>query len=254
MSAMTDALTLAYINLYGILGAIPAMLELSPEARKILGKSACSIGIAVKNGPAATLAFAGGKCILTDGVENCAVKLPFASPEKFNGLIDGTVTPVPSKGFTRLPFLVGKFVKLTDLLSRYLRPTEEDMKDPAFARISTTMLFGVISRAIVQIGNHDRIGQASASYITDGVIKLCVDGGPAFAIAAKNHTLSTLNKVPAQVTSVMTFADMDTARALFDGKINAVASIGTGDVRMAGMISQIDNVNRILDRVALYLL
>ena len=53
--------------------------------------------------------------------------------------------------------------------------------------------------------------------------------------------------------SPLTFRDMDTARALFDGKINAVASIGTGDVRMAGMISQIDNVNRILDRVALYL-
>ena len=48
---MTDATTLAYINLYGILGAIPAMLELSPEARKILGKSACSIGFAVKDGP-----------------------------------------------------------------------------------------------------------------------------------------------------------------------------------------------------------
>ena len=250
---MTDAITLAYINLYGILGAIPAMLELSPEARKILGKGACSVGFAVKDGPAATLSFAGGKCILKEGTEDCTVKLPFSSAEKFNGLIDGTTTPVPTRGFTKLPFLLGKFVKLTDLLTKYLRPTDEDMKDPAFARISTTLLFGVITRAVVQIGNHDRVGRASASYIVDGVIKLCIADGPAFAIQAKKNRLAYLNKVPEKVTSMMTFRDMDTARALFDGKINAVASIGTGDVRMAGMISQIDNVNRILDRVALYL-
>lgn len=250
---MTDAATLAYINLYGILGAIPAMLEISAEAKKILGKSACSIGFAVKDGPAATLSFAGGRCILREGVDDCTVKLPFASPEKFNGLIDGTVTPVPSRGFTKLPFLLGKFTKLTDLLTKYLRPTEEDMADPEFAKISTTLLFGVITRAVCQIANHDRVGKASASYIVDGVIRLGIENGPAFAIQAKKNRLTAMAKVPENVTSMMTFRDMDTARALFDGKINAVASIGTGDVRMAGMISQIDNVNRILDRVALYL-
>ena len=40
---------------------------------------------------------------------------------------------------------------------------------------------------------------------------------------------------------------------LFDGKINAVAAVGEGKVRVGGMISQVDNVNRILDRVSLYL-
>ena len=51
----------------------------------------------------------------------------------------------------------------------------------------------------------------------------------------------------------MKFGSVEIARNLFEGKINAVASIGTGDVRMNGMISMLDNVNRILDRVGLYL-
>ena len=51
----------------------------------------------------------------------------------------------------------------------------------------------------------------------------------------------------------MQFDSLQTARDLFDGKINAVAAVGEGKVRICGMISQIDNVNRILDRVALYL-
>ena len=51
----------------------------------------------------------------------------------------------------------------------------------------------------------------------------------------------------------MRFADMKTARDLYDGRINAVAAVGMGLVRVGGMISAVDNVNRILDRVALYL-
>ena len=35
--------------------------------------------------------------------------------------------------------------------------------------------------------------------------------------------------------------------------INAIAAVGMGQVRVSGMISQVDNVNRILDRVAIYL-
>ena len=51
----------------------------------------------------------------------------------------------------------------------------------------------------------------------------------------------------------MRFEDLATARALFDGEINAVAAVGMGKVRIGGMISQVDNVNRILDRVSVYL-
>ena len=51
----------------------------------------------------------------------------------------------------------------------------------------------------------------------------------------------------------MEFADIDLARDLFDGKVNAVACIGEGKIEMKGMINMIDNLNRILDRVALYL-
>ena len=43
------------------------------------------------------------------------------------------------------------------------------------------------------------------------------------------------------------------ARDLFDGKVNAVACIGEGKIAMGGMVSMIDNMNRILDLVGLYL-
>ena len=51
----------------------------------------------------------------------------------------------------------------------------------------------------------------------------------------------------------MEFESIELARDLFDGNVNAVACIGTGSIEMKGMISMIDNLNRLLDRVALYL-
>ena len=46
---------------------------------------------------------------------------------------------------------------------------------------------------------------------------------------------------------------MALARALFDGNVNAISAVGLGQVRIGGQISQVDNINRILDRVAVYL-
>ncbi len=250
---MTDQKTLAYINMYAVLGALVKLCDLVPEAKEILGKSGASIGFAVKDGPAATFTFVGGKCIMKEGVEDCIIKIPVSSPEKFNGIIDGKVTPIPSKGFTKISFLLRKFTKLTDLLTRYLRPTEEDLRDPVFFERSTILMFHVIAASICQIGNHDKVGMASAKYITDGVIKMEICGAVSAAIIAKNHTLTYNAAVPQRIMSFMQFADIKTARDLFDGKINSVASVGTGDVRMGGMISQIDNMNRILSRVELYL-
>ena len=250
---MKDTKTLAYINLFAVLGAIPYLCELDEEARTLIEGETISIGFAVKGGPEATLFIGGGKARMVPGVERCDVKLPFASCEKFNGLIDGTTTPIPSKGFTKIGFLLKKFTKLTDRLSAYLQPVGGALDDPEFFRVSTTLMFHVIVEAIVQIGNHDKVGQFSASNIVDGVAKIAVAGGPAAGIICQEHHLAVIHSDPKQYFSYMEFQDMELARALFDGKVNAIAAVGLGQVRIGGQISQIDNINRILDRVALYL-
>ena len=250
---MTDAKTLAYINLYAILGAIPYLCQLDAEAAALIEGETISIGFAVKDGPQATLFIGGGKARMAPGVDRCQVKLPFSSCEKFNGLIDGTTTPIPVKGFTKVGFLLGNFTKLTDRLSMFLRPEPEALKDPEFFRVSTTLMFHVIAEAIAQIGNHDKIGRFSASNIVDGTAKIAIAGGPAAALVCRDHHITAVHDAPKTCFAYMEFASMELARALFDGQVNAIAAVGTGGVRIGGMISMIDNINRILDRVALYL-
>ena len=250
---MTDAKTLAYINLHAILGSIPYLCELDEGARELIKNEKISLGFRVKGGPSGALCFADGKAWFAEECDSCNIILPFSSPEKFNGMIDGTVTPIPSKGFTRIGFLLKRFMPLTDILSSYLRADEKALADPVFFEKSTLLMFRLIANAIAQRGHNDPIGRASASYIVDGVIKLAIGDEHIIGIEAKDHVLRVLPEATESISSFMRFEDINLARDLFDGRVNAVAAVGEGKVRIGGMISQVDNVNRILDRVALYL-
>ena len=246
---LKDQKTLAFINMFAVLGTLEELCREAHEetARILTNKKPVSLALAVKDGPSATFTFENGYCRVKPGVHPCNVKLPFSSCEKFNGLIDGTVTPIPSKGFTHIGFLTKDFTKLTDLLSFYLQKAPEDNE------ISTKLLFYTISSAISQIGNYDEIGSFSASNIVDGTVMLSIKGGPKSAILCKDHKLATVKEEPESPRAVMEFESLTLARKLFDGKINSFACIGNGSISIRGMISMVDNINRILDRVAVYL-
>ena len=249
----TDQRTMAFINLFGVLGSLEELCALDSSAAGILGDADISVAFQVSGGPSAALRFQQGRCTMTPGTDNADIRLAFSSPEKFNGMIDGTVTPIPRKGITKARFLTGPFTALTDLLTCYLRASAEDLADAEFFRRSTTLMFYVIASALSQIGNRDRIGRASASYMPDGVISMQIAGGPAAAIGVRDHVLRTVKSAPEKPSAVMEFGSMEIARDLFDGKRNSLASIGVGDIRVRGLMPLLDNMNRILDRVSMYL-
>lgn len=246
---LKDQKTLAYINMFAVLGSLQELCTEAHEetARILTNKKPISVAMTVKGGPSATFTFKDGYCTVVPGLQNCQVKLPFGSCEKFNGLIDGTVTPIPSKGFTHIGFLTGDFTRLTDLLSFYLQKAPEDNET------STKLLFYTVASAIAQVGNHDEIGRFSASNIVDGTAMLSIKGGPKASILCKDHVLTTVKKEPETPRAVMEFGSLSLARQLFDGKVNSFACIGNGEIAISGMVSMIDNINRILDRVAVYL-
>jgi len=252
---MKDEKVLARCNLFGVLGAIPTLLELDERARALVENKTISLGFSVKDGPKGTLSFQNGVAEMREGIDGCSIKLYFASCKKFNDMIDGKGNPLPVSGFWHIGFLLNQFIKLTDLLSKYLRPTEEDLRDETFFEKSTVLMLHVIAGAVAQVGNHDKVGKFSASNIVDGDILLSIDGEHPVSVGvrAENHCLTALHQAPVVGFSEMKFDSLTTARDLFDGKINAVAAVGMGKVRIGGMISQVDNVNRILDRVSLYL-
>lgn len=254
MLTETDSKTMAYVNLFAVLGTLENLCDLVPEAKDILkGKGPVSIGFEVKGGPSATLTFAGGNCRISEGCGNCTIKLPFSSCEKFNGLIDGTVTPIPSKGFTKISFLTKTFVPLTELMTKYLKPTKEDMTDDKFREINTRLTLYTAAAAIAQIGNNDKSGSFSAGLMPDGDIAIDIRDVMGVTVRVKDHRLTTVKEPCEHPRASMIFSDLDVAGKLLSGEVSSIACICNGSIEMHGMLNMIDNMNRILDRVSQYL-
>ena len=184
------------------------------------------------------------------------LKMKCSSCAQFNQVVAGKANPTPMPkggGVAALKFMLNDFKALTDRLESYLRASEEALADPAFSTISTKLMLNVIGVAISQIGDYDPIGQFSAKYITDGDVQISVKNDIGVTIRVKNHFLTTIKQRPETPSAIMEFESLELARALFDGKVNAMSCIGQGQIVMGGKINMLDNVNRILDRVPLYL-
>jgi len=254
-----DQRTLAYINMHAILGTLENLCELDPEARALMtNDKPISLGFDVKGGPQTTLTFRNGRVRLDRGVENANVRLVLGSCEKFNQMVAGEAQPipVPGSGFrpAHLKFLLGDFQALTARLESYLRASEEDLLNSVFFETSTKLMLYVISVALSQIADYDEIGRFSAKYLPDGEIQMSIKNTDiATTIRVRNNVLATIKQKPAKPSAIMEFESLELARALFDGKVNALSCIGDGRIVMGGKIAMLDVLNRLLDRVPLYL-
>lgn len=253
---MKDATALAYVNMYGILGALENLCALDTQAKSILAelKKPVALCLSVKNGPCCTFAFTQSTCTLQEGSQGCTCKMSFASPEKFNAFISDSKPGLPTKNpLAVLSFLTGPFTKLTNRLSAVLQPKPEQLANRAFFELNTLITLYTVAGAVSALANHDPISKESARYTVDGEVSLGIKNGAAVTLWVKDHQFSTLKKPAENPRAIMEFASIDLAHGLFAGEVSTVNEMCKGTIRLSGMISMLDNINRILDRVSVYL-
>lgn len=253
---MTESTAMAYVNMYGVLGTLENLCAMDQKAKKILSKlkKPVSLCLSVKGGPCRTFHFSKGGCAITEGEEGSTCKMSFASPEKFNDLIDHSKPGIPTKNPAQvLAFLLGPFSKLTDRLTELLRPSDKAMADRAFFEESTTLTLYTIAGAISALANNDSISRISASYTVDGDISLGIKDTAYVTIRVKDSHFTTIKERCQKPRAIMEFATLDLAHQLFTGQASTINEMCKGTIYLRGMISMLDNVNRILDRVNVYL-
>jgi len=253
---MIETKAMAYVNMYGVLGTLENLCAIDETAKQILSqlKKPVSICFSVKDGPCCTYHFTKDGCRMTEGEAGCSCKMTFSTPEAFNALIDNSKPGIPVKNPVQvLTFLLGPFTKLTDRLTALLRPSEEALRDRAFFEESTILTLYTIAGAVSALANNDSISRISAEYTVDGEISLGIKDTVAVTLIVKDHHFTTV-KVPSKnPRAIMEFATLDLAAGLFAGKVSTINEMCKGTIRVRGMINMLDNVNRILDRVSVYL-
>ena len=253
---MTEPKPMAYVNMYGVLGTLENLCAMDQEAKAILSelKKPVSLCFSVKDGPCCTFHFSQDGCRMTEGSDGCTCKMSFFSPEAFNNLINNSKPGIPTKNPVQvLSFLLGPFTKLTGRLTELLRPDKEAMKDRAFFEESTLLTLYAIAGSISALANQDSISRISAENTVDGDISLGIKDSVKITLRVQDHHFTTL-KTPTQTPrAIMEFASIDLAHGLFTGQVSTINEMCKGTIFLRGMISMLDNVNRILDRVSVYL-
>lgn len=247
---------MAYVNMYGVLGTLENLCALDAPAKQILSelKKPVSLCFSVKDGPCCTFHFTREGCRMTEGDSGCTCKMVFAGPEGFNALIDSAKPGVPTKNPVQvLSFLLGPFTKLTNRLTELLRPSDAALKDRAFFEESTLLTLYTIAGAISALANTDSISQISAGNTVDGDISLGIRDSAQVTIRVREHRFATIKAPCEKPRAIMEFATIDLAAGLFAGKVSTIEEMCRGTICLRGMISMLDNVNRILDRVSVYL-
>ena len=253
---MKEAKAMAYVNAYGVLATLENLCAMDDEAKAVCRglKKPVSLCFDVTDGPCVTYNFKNDGCKMTEGDYGCTCKMKFSSPEKFNALIDSSKPGVPTKNIPQvLSFLMGPFTKLTDRLTKFLMPSDEDLKNKDFFEKSTILTMYTIGGAICALGNTDSISTQSASYICDGDIQMGITDKVYVTIRVRNHQLQLIKEKPDTPRAIMEFKTVELANGLFNGTASTISELCAGNIYMSGMINMIDNIHRILDRVATYL-
>lgn len=253
---MKEARAMAFANAYGVLATLENLCEMDDDAKAVCRdlKKPVSLCFEVANGPCVTYNFTNDGVKMTEGDYGCTCKMKFSSPEKFNALIDDAKPGVPVKNIAQvLTFLLGPFTKLTDILVKYLKPSDENLKNEDFFNKSTLLTMYTIGGAICALANEDSISKLSASYIPDGDIQMGITDACYVTIRIRDHKLQLIKEKPDTPRAIMEFKTIELANRLFNGTASTMAELCAGNIYMSGMINMLDNVNRILDRVAMYL-
>ncbi|MBM4396549.1 MAG: SCP2 sterol-binding domain-containing protein [Deltaproteobacteria bacterium] len=243
----------ANMHLYAVLPRVLDLARLDDAATGIARDMDVSIAFAVRGGPYVALDFKRG----SGGARRTGladVVLFFPSCRHLNRMFGGEkATPIPLWGLHRFRDLQ-RFTKLSDRLTQYLKPSDDDMADPCFRKrhVELSLLVGLA--ACREVADLDPRAQRVATALHDGTIQYSVgEEGPHVTAKVEHGTISVApGRVPDPTTTIA-LRDLDFAVALIRGEVDTFAASGLGDIRLSGDLALADKFNHLFDRVGLYL-
>lgn len=111
----------------------------------------------------------------------------------------------------------------------------------------------VVAGAVTALANHDSISKVSAAHTPDGDVMLGIKDTAYVTVRVKDNRFLLIKSACENPRALMEFSDIDLANGLFAGTVSTMNELCKGNIRISGMVSMVDNINRILDCVSVYL-
>ena len=254
---MSDrAFILANLHLHAVLPRLEELVEIDEEARSIAREMQLSVRFRVRKGPSRIVEISDGAVRTSSNPKTKAgLGLFFASCDQLNNLfMDKRAIPLPYRGLTQLRQM-SRFSKLTEILTRYLKPAEPDLKDPGFKKKHVEMMLRTGLAGAAQIAKYDSKVEHAMELLPHGSIQFSVlpDGPFAFVEVDEEKNISSGAGKIDNPSANLDINGVDTAADLLADRLDQFAALGSGDLRASGLLPLVDEFNAVLDRVGKFL-
>lgn len=243
----------AGINLHAILRCLENLSALDEDAAMLLKGHRLHMCFTVPGLDPLTLHVQDGALKASRGRQPGGLQLRFVSPAHFNGMVEGTKTPIPTGRLRYLRFLKNNFAALAKILEKYLKPDAGSLAVPAFREKNVRLLAAVALYALSEVGNLDPMGRQIAQAMGEGTVLVEVPECLAYLITAKEGRLTTAPYEGQPVLAFMRFDCLETLGGVLRGELDSYLCIGRGQIEISGRIPLVDNLNKLLHLVSVYL-
>lgn len=134
-----------------------------------------------------------------------------------------------------------------------MKPDEKLLEDNNSLEQCVRLTLYAMAFGVKEIGEHDPEMKPLAEHLPDGLVEIRVKGGPAVHITVKKGTFTPARGRAEKPSAYLEIADMETAWNMVQGTLDQYAAIGSGKIKIRGLIPLIDGINPILDRLSIYM-
>ena len=245
---------LAHLHLHAVLPALEDFVANCEDAKKMIQGKNFALKIGVLRGPSQTLVFRNGKIFCED--EWGAISLWLPTCRQLNHLFEqrGFCFPIPWGNL----FQIGKlstFKKLTNLFQEWMRPSPEAMKNSEFFKKHIAIMQRLLIRGTAVIGELDPVARKIARNIPSGLVTFEIDGIDAACwIRLEGGQLTAGSGSPLESPDArVILSDPEVIFLAMHKQLDSLAAVGSGRLKIFGLVPLVDGLNLIMDRIALYL-
>ncbi len=240
---------LARIHLNAVLSNLEILAREDAEASSIAGTWNGGILLAVGlQGPKVTLEMREGAVRVTPGrTGNPGIVLFFPAARMLNNLFTGAGRgfPVPVKGLFRI-----KGLKAVAGLAKRMEAVLKGADAPR--KLKARLLLNTVGRTVAVLAAWEPESRKAASGLR-GVAELRIKDSEAVHILFAGQSAAAASGRAPDPDLIMEFSSEDVFLDLAQDKMDVLAAICLEDIRIQGDLHMGDVVNRLLDRVGVYL-
>lgn len=253
---MDQTAILASLHLHAVLPNLAKVATYDPTAKDIVGKWRGKIQFSILAGPSIHFIFDQGKVTAIRGKTSLPkLWIIFFTSEQANKMFTGKGTALPAIWGLWHPLMLRGILKLSHILEEYLQPSPKALADPAVKRFIVNLTLDTITNGVEILSRMEPRAREYAMASPKGTVEFRIlPGGPVKRLThLGDGQLALADGAVVRPNAIMEFKDIDTAWALFNDELDVMAAIGTGDIRLRGLIPLVDSIAAIMDILSHYL-